>query len=83
MQITPRIDALEERARGINLTLAELCREAGEHFSTIQRWRSGECDPKLGTVERVLGSLEAHLVSREAAVSRHLQEIGAVARHVA
>jgi predicted transcriptional regulator len=74
MQIKNRIAAIEGRASAINLTLAEVCRHARprQHLSTLQRWKTGECDPKLGTVDKVCGALERVLDAHEARIRKTL-----------
>ena len=72
MQILERIDAIEQRAKAINLTLTDLCRGARVYPSTIARWRQGS-DPKLKNAAGIVARLEAELERREVAVERHLQ----------
>lgn len=73
MQVTNRIDEIERRARAINLTLHQVCRGAGQHYSTIVRWRQGQ-NLTLHTFERVCAALEHELDAREAAVREALAE---------
>ncbi len=73
MQYLDRIDAIEARARAINLTLGELAKDASVHPSTVMRWRSGTCDPKHRTLQRILGRLEDALEKRELAILTELK----------
>lgn len=66
MQILDRIDAIDERARRLNLSLREVCLGAKVEYSTVWRWRSGECSPIVSTFDKVVGRLEGELVRREA-----------------
>ncbi|HRN83259.1 MAG TPA: hypothetical protein PK857_00445 [Hyphomicrobium sp.] len=69
MQLIRRIDAIETRASKLSLSLCEVCRGAGEQYSTVWRWRRPGANPQHNTVERVLSALERHLDKQE----RHLR----------
>lgn len=64
MQIRDRIDAIEERAAFIHLSLGCVCREAGVYPSTVARWRGGT-DPKMAKAAHICERLEEVLERHE------------------
>lgn len=64
--------AIEQRAEALNLTPHELCAEAKVPHSTFWRMQQPDANPKVKTIERILGCLEAHLDKKEAALRRAL-----------
>lgn len=72
MQFVDRIDAIEGRARRLNLTLWELCQKTpGVQWTTVARWRGADANPKARKLEEVLGALEDKLgeLEREMIIS--------------
>lgn len=61
MEYLIRIDDIETRARAVNMTLHEVCAKAGVKFHGISRWRSGDVNPTVRTVNRDLSKLERFL----------------------
>lgn len=74
MQVTDRIQAIEQRAQGINLTLARVCRSASVDYSQVWRWRNGESRPLLHNFEAVTSKLESKLAELEAEMRSRLQK---------
>jgi len=72
MQLSDRINAIEARARTINLTLSEVCKASDVHLSTVLRWRNGEVDPRLGKADATCARLEAALAERERVILSEL-----------
>lgn len=63
----PDIDAIEARAKALNLSLGAIARDAGFAASTPHRWK-GNVSPITSTVERMVQALER----RELAMLEHL-----------
>lgn len=72
MQFNRRIAAIEKRAAKLNLSLPEVCVDAGVRYSTVWRWRQPGANPKHATLESVFGKLEACLSKKEADLRRAL-----------
>ncbi len=54
MQGTEYAHDIETRAKAAGLSIDELCKRAQIARSTFQRMKSGEVDPQVGTVNRLL-----------------------------
>ena len=65
MDYLTRIDAIETRAQGLNMTLHELCRKSEVAYHGINRWRSGDVNPTVRVLERDLSQLEKALEQEE------------------
>ena len=65
MQFLDRIKAIESRAGVVNLSLFQLCREAGVDYVRVYRWKTGENSPTVNLLERHLGALERKLTELE------------------
>lgn len=74
MQFLERINAIEARLQVINLTLWQLCQDAGVDYGTVQRWRNGETSPLARTVEKHLGALEGALAKTERSILTKLKK---------
>jgi len=67
MQITngidaiPTVNALEARARALNLHLRRVCELAGTDYSLVYRWQRKGVVPLLNNFRRVTGLIEAKL----------------------
>ncbi len=66
MQPIERINAIETRARAINLGLKRVCTLAGVDYSRVWRWQKGQSQPLLANFIRVTGHLDDTL--------KHLEE---------
>lgn len=65
MQQVIRLEAIEQRARRVNLTFSELLqRTPGVTASTVYRWKAG-ISPRMDVYERVIGALEGTLDAEE------------------
>ncbi len=74
MQFLDRINAIEQRAARVNLSLWQLCRDAGVDYSIIHRWKNSEMSPNVATLDRHLGRLEEKLAEIETKILRELTE---------
>lgn len=65
------IASIEDRAKGLGLPMAEVCRRAGIHPTTFSRWKlSGENLDPTGATIKSLTKLEAALFAAETAQDR-------------
>lgn len=51
--ILSRIQEIERRAKDAGLTMAELCRKASVQHSLFCRWRRGDVEPRLSSLEKL------------------------------
>lgn len=72
MQATNRIDAIERRAAGLNLSLWRVAKLAGVEYSNLSRWRRGEASPTMHLYDDVMTSLEGKLTELEACMLERL-----------
>jgi len=49
---------IEDRAKTIGLSIAEICRRAGIANSTFKRWKSGQTEPQFRVYRKLLSALE-------------------------
>ena len=59
MQGTEFARDIETRAKAVGLSIDALCKRAEIARSTFQRMKSGEVDPQVGTVNRLLEIIAA------------------------
>jgi transcriptional regulator with XRE-family HTH domain len=60
------IAAIESRAAKLDLSISELCQEAGVHPTTFSRWKKSEKNPQpIGATIRSLSALTDVLDRRE------------------
>jgi predicted transcriptional regulator len=71
MQHLIGIDQIVARAEAIGIPPMRLARMAGVDPATVYRGRKAKNNPRIGTVRKLLGTLER----QEAAVGRHLKEL--------
>ena len=53
------LNGLTDRASALNLSMRDLCKEAGVAYSTVTRWRSGFSDP-LKSITKLDAVLRHH-----------------------
>lgn len=70
MQSTDRINAIEQRAADINLSLWRVSQLAGVEYQTLWRWRQGRNSPRLDLFERTMARLEAKVCEIELDIAR-------------
>lgn len=75
MQFLERLDALEDDAARLGLSLNRLCRKAGVQPSTIRRWRDGT-SPNVATLDRVFGQLSGALAKEADRLSKAADAVG-------
>jgi hypothetical protein len=79
MQITDGIDAiaainaLEARARGLNLHLRRVCELASTDYSLVYRWQKRGVVPLLNNFRRVTGLIDAKLDELEAEMAARIR----------
>lgn len=73
MEYMRKIEAIEQRAQAVNLSLHRLCQSAHVRYHCITRWRNGQVNPTVPVLMRELGKLEAELDCIEARIFRQLE----------
>jgi hypothetical protein len=65
MQIHDRINALNDRAAVLNLSLWRVCKLAGVDYGTVSRWRNNECNPTINRFSEFTTKVESQIESLE------------------
>lgn len=73
MQRNHRIDAIEGRAKGLNLSLRRLCEVAEVEYTSVWRWRRGDVEPTSERLESVLAALEDALSDLETSMVKRIR----------
>ncbi len=53
------VEDLEAQARARGLSISEVCRQAGVARSTFTRWKSGDNEPNVRTLQKISDVLKA------------------------
>ncbi len=69
-------DSIRERAKFLNITLDELCRQAGISPSTYSRWANGHNSGIVATVTKMIDILDALEIQRLMSIEKRMQDNG-------